>query len=91
MKFIKHGKCDTKLYSIWMCMRRRCYDKQVSNYSNYGGRGVTVCDEWLHDFKSFYDWAIDNGYQENLTIDRIDNNNKGYSSDNCRWLTIKEH
>lgn len=58
-------------------------------FKDYGGRGIMVCEEWLHDFQAFYDWAMASGYEEGLTLDRIDNN-KGYSPDNCRWVTIKE-
>ena len=84
-----HKKCDTRLYRIWKNMRNRCYDPQNNRYYRYGGRGITVCEEWLHDFKAFYDWAMANGYQDDLSIDRIDND-KGYSPDNCRWETAKE-
>ena len=79
----------TRLYNIWSGMKERCYNHSAINYKNYGGRGITICTEWLHDFKAFRDWALSHGYQEGLSIDRIDND-KGYSPDNCRWATAKE-
>lgn len=86
---ITHGKTKSRLYGIWRSMKSRCYVKSCKEYDNYGGRGITVCDEWLNDFQAFYGWSMENGYQDNLTIDRK-NNDKGYSPDNCRWATAKE-
>lgn len=78
-----------RLYSIWASMKSRCYNEKCTNYEHYGARGITVCDEWLHDFQSFYDWAMANGYADNLSIDR-ENVNGDYCPENCRWATLKE-
>lgn len=85
----KHGLCNTRQHSIWQTMKKRCYDTHNKNYNDYGGRGITVCDEWLHDFRAFYDWSMANGYADNLTIDRKDVNGN-YEPSNCRWATMKE-
>jgi hypothetical protein len=71
-------------------MKRRCYDPKRKAYINYGGRGIFVCDEWKNDVSKFIQWALGNGYQKGLTIDRIDND-KGYSPDNCQFLTLSEN
>lgn len=84
----KHGLCGTRLHKIWWDMQDRCYNKKVPNYKNYGGKGIVICEEWLADFMNFYNWAINNGYKEDLSIDRI--NVKGnYEPSNCRWVTTK--
>lgn len=78
-----------RLYYIFNGMRSRCYNINYIEYKNYGGRNIKICDEWMNNFLNFMDWAIENGYQNNLTIDRIDVNGN-YEPDNCRWVTIKE-
>lgn len=84
----QHGLWNTRLYSIWYSMKYRCHNSQHEAFMYYGGRGVTVCDEW-QDFQSFHDWAITNGYRDDLTLDRVDNDGN-YSPDNCRWATWEE-
>lgn len=83
-----HGLTKTKLHNVWGSMKRRCYNKNVSRYENYGGKGIKVCDEW-QEFLPFYEWAIANGYQEGLTIERIDVNGN-YEPSNCTWITMEE-
>ena len=87
-RFKKHGGRNSKLYRIWSNMKDRCNNPDCKAYSDYGGRGIKVCKEWLDDFSAFQKWALANGYKEGLTIDRK-NNNKGYSPDNCRWVDRK--
>ena len=88
---IKHGQAGSRLYHIYYDMRRRCLNPKDHEYHRYGKRGITVCNEWLgkNGFQNFYDWAITHGYQEDLTIDRI-NNDGNYEPDNCRWATNKQ-
>lgn len=84
-----HGHSNTRLYHIWISMKQRCLNSNNRAYKDYGGRGITIYEEWENSFQVFYDWSMANGYSDNLSIDRIDND-KGYSPDNCRWVTIKK-
>lgn len=85
----KHGESKTRLYHIWNGMISRCLNLNAENYPYYGGRGITICPEWTNDYTKFRDWALSNGYKDNLTIDRR-NTNGNYEPSNCRWETQKE-
>jgi len=79
----------TKIHYAWGHMKSRCYNPNSQYYKNYGGRGITVCDEWRNDFTAFADWSLANGYADDLTIDRKDNDGN-YCPENCRWATAKQ-
>lgn len=85
-----HGLSKTKLYRIWVAMKRRCYETKNSHYKNYGARGVMVCQEWISDFLAFRTWAIAAGYADGLDMDRIDNNGS-YTPSNCRFVTRSQN
>ena len=85
----KHNEGKTRLYTIWRTMKQRCHNPHDQAYQRYGPRGITVCDEWKTEHLEFKEWALNNGYKEGLTLDRI-NNDLGYSPDNCRWVTRSE-
>ena len=98
---MKEGISQTRLYSIWVGMKQRCYNPKSTHYKAYGGRGITICDEWKNNFYAFSEWALSHGYQDppigeeknlrnNLTIDRIDDD-KGYSPKNCQWITLSKN
>lgn len=83
-----HHATNTRLFKIWEGMRERCSRLKHPHYKDYGGRGISICDEW-NEFNAFHDWAAQSGYRDNLTIDRIDVNGN-YEPSNCRWVTISE-
>lgn len=84
----RHGMSRTRMYRCWSDMKSRCNNKANKFYARYGGRGICYCDEWEH-FEPFYEWAVNNGYEEHLTLERVDND-MGYSPGNCKWATQQE-
>lgn len=86
---VTHGFSKTHLYKIWINMRSRCYCKSATRYERYGERGITVCEEWKNDFLAFRKWAYENGYEDGLSIERIDINSN-YCPENCKWILKPE-
>ena len=88
-RFTTHGESKTKLYRVWASMKDRCYRKGSNGYENYGARGIQICDCWKNNFQAFRDWAVANGYEEKLTIERRDVNGD-YCPENCTWIPKSE-
>ena len=84
----RHKLSGTRIYQEWVGMKQRCTNPNNNRYSDYGGRGIKVCDDWLKEPDKFFEWALNNGYNDNLTLDRIDVNGN-YEPSNCRWVDIK--
>ena len=89
-KYPKGFDSNSRLFTIWRCIKYRCYDTTHPAYHRYSAKGIVMCDEWLNSYKSFCDWALSSGYDDTLQIDRIDNDGI-YCPDNCRWVTSKKN
>lgn len=89
-KGVKHGFTSNPLYKVWYGMKDRCYNPKRKAYKDYGGRGITICDEWLNDLLAFIKWCEENGWEKGLEIDR-ENNDLGYEPSNCRFVTSKKN
>lgn len=87
--FTKHGLSSHRLNSVWRDMKKRCYNIASKSYPDYGGRGIVLCDEWQEHFAAFYNWAVANGYEDDLTIERK-NHDGPYSPANCTWIPRAE-
>lgn len=87
----KHGKgsLENRIYRIWVNMKTRCTNPNATHFEHYGGKGICVCDEWFNNFEAFCSWSMNNGYSDDLTIDRIDSNGN-YEPSNCRWVSYTE-
>lgn len=85
-----HGSSSNPIFSVWEGMKRRCYNKKYKQYKDWGGRGIKICEEWKNDPNKFIEWAINNGYNDKLCIDRI-NNDGDYEPSNCRWIIHREN
>jgi hypothetical protein len=86
----RHGLNETRIYHLYFHIKTRCFNKKHSKYHRYGGRGITMCDEWKNDFMAFYNWSMANGYNDKLEIDRIDNGGN-YCPENCRWVSHSQN
>ncbi|ULF48725.1 hypothetical protein [Bacillus phage BillyBob] len=86
----QHGMTGSRLYTIYRNMKQRCHNPKHTSYETYGAKGIEVCLEWRNSPTVFMEWALANGYNDELTIDRVDST-KGYAPDNCRWITLSEN